>query len=187
MVLDITMPGEDGLALCRHLRETTRIPVILLTAMGEETDRIVGLEVGADDYVAKPFNPRELLARIKAVIRRAQSLPPDREPLPAGIWRFDRWSLDTGKRELVDEAGVVTPLSSGMAGAGDSLVKQYPPATHQFLEVPFIWSGRISAETLTLDIAWRKWRSGVKPLPRCCRKSGTRRRMPARTPAKRGS
>ena len=107
------MPGEDGLALCRSLRETTRIPVILLTAMGEETDRIVGLEVGADDYVAKPFNPRELLARIKAVLRRAQSLPPDREPLPAGTYRFDRWSLDTGKRELVDEAGVVTPLSSG--------------------------------------------------------------------------
>ena len=73
----------------------------------------MGLEVGADDYVAKPFNPRELLARIKAVIRRAHSLPPDREPLPAGTWRFDRWSLDTGRRELVDEAGVVTPLSSG--------------------------------------------------------------------------
>ena len=113
VVLDIMMPGEDGLALCRHLRETTRIPVILLTAMGEETDRIVGLEVGADDYVAKPFNPRELLARVKAVLRRAHSLPPDREPLPAGRYRFDRWSLDTGKRELVDEAGVVTLLSSG--------------------------------------------------------------------------
>ena len=113
VVLDIMMPGEDGLTLCRHLRETTRIPVILLTAMGEETDRIVGLEVGADDYVAKPFNPRELLARIRAVIRRAQSLPPDRESLAAGTYRFDRWSLDTGRRELVDEAGVVTPLSSG--------------------------------------------------------------------------
>ena len=113
VVLDIMMPGEDGLSLCRSLRETTRIPVILLTAMGEETDRIVGLEVGADDYVAKPFNPRELLARIKAVIRRSQSLPPDHEPLPSGTYRFDRWSLDTGKRELVDEEGVVTPISAG--------------------------------------------------------------------------
>ncbi len=113
VVLDVMMPGEDGLSLCRHLRETTRIPVILLTAMGEETDRIVGLEVGADDYVAKPFNPRELLARIKAVIRRAHSLPPDREPVPAGSYRFDRWSLDGRRRELVDESGVVTPLSSG--------------------------------------------------------------------------
>ncbi len=113
VVLDIMMPGEDGLALCRSLRETTRIPVILLTAMGEETDRIVGLEVGADDYVAKPFNPRELLARIRAVIRRARSLPPDHEPLPLGRYLFDRWSLDTAKRELVDNAGVVTPLSAG--------------------------------------------------------------------------
>ena len=76
VVLDIMMPGEDGLDLCRHLRATTRIPVILLTAMAEDTDRIVGLEVGADDYVTKPFNPRELLARIRAVIRRTQSLPP---------------------------------------------------------------------------------------------------------------
>ena len=113
VVLDVMMPGEDGLALCRHLRETTRIPVILLTAMGEETDRIVGLEVGADDYIAKPFNPRELLARIKAVLRRSQSLPPDREPLPSGTYRFDRWSLDAGRRELTDEAGVVTLLSAG--------------------------------------------------------------------------
>ncbi len=113
VVLDIMMPGEDGLQLCRHLRETTRIPVILLTAMAEDTDRIVGLEVGADDYVTKPFNPRELLARIKAVIRRTQSLPPDREPRSAGAYRFDRWSLDTSRRELVDEVGVVTPLSTG--------------------------------------------------------------------------
>ena len=113
VVLDIMMPGEDGLQLCRHLRETTRIPVILLTAMGEETDRIVGLEVGADDYVSKPFNPRELLARIKAVIRRARNLPPDRTPLPAGTYRFDRWSLDVARRELVDTEGVVTPLSHG--------------------------------------------------------------------------
>ena len=113
VVLDIMMPGEDGLELCRYLRATTRIPVILLTAMVEETDRIVGLEVGADDYVTKPFNPRELLARIKAVLRRTHSLPPGREPLSAGTYRFDRWSLDTSGRELVDEAGVVTPLSTG--------------------------------------------------------------------------
>ena len=72
VVLDIMMPGEDGLALCRHLRATSELPVILLTAMAEETDRVIGLEMGADDYVTKPFNPRELLARIKAVLRRDQ-------------------------------------------------------------------------------------------------------------------
>ena len=70
VVLDIMMPGEDGLSLCRHLRETGTTPVILLTAVAEETDRVVGLEMGADDYVTKPFNPRELLARINAVLRR---------------------------------------------------------------------------------------------------------------------
>ncbi len=113
VVLDIMMPGEDGLRLCRHLRETTRIPVILLTAMAEDTDRVVGLEMGADDYVTKPFNPRELLARVKAVIRRTRSLPPDREPGSGTTYRFGRWSLDTGRRELRDEAGVVTPLSTG--------------------------------------------------------------------------
>ncbi|MCU7812179.1 MAG: response regulator, partial [Candidatus Thiodiazotropha sp. (ex Notomyrtea botanica)] len=73
VVLDLMMPGEDGLTLCRNLRAESDIPVIMLTAMGEETDRIVGLEMGADDYLAKPFNPRELLARIKAILRRAGS------------------------------------------------------------------------------------------------------------------
>lgn len=113
VVLDIMMPGEDGLSLCRHLRETTEIPVILLTAMDEETDRIVGLEVGADDYVSKPFNPRELLARIKAVLRRSQSLPPRRDLEPVERVRFAGWEFNRGRRELIDESGVVISLSSG--------------------------------------------------------------------------
>ena len=113
VVLDIMMPGEDGLSLCRHLREATTIPVILLTAMAEETDRVVGLEIGADDYVTKPFNPRELLARIKAVLRRAHSLPPGRDVPASGQIRFDRWTLDLDRREVVDADGVVTPLSTG--------------------------------------------------------------------------
>ena len=71
VVLDVMMPGEDGLSLCRHIRATSEVPVILLTAMSDDTDRIVGLEMGADDYVVKPFNPRELVARIKAVLRRS--------------------------------------------------------------------------------------------------------------------
>nr|WP_304949299.1 response regulator [Verrucomicrobium spinosum] len=75
VVLDIMMPGEDGLALCRHLRAETQIPIIFLTAMAEDADRIVGLELGADDYLVKPFNPRELLARIRAVLRRVGTLP----------------------------------------------------------------------------------------------------------------
>lgn len=113
VVLDVMMPGEDGLSLCRDLRATGGIPVILLTAMAEETDRIIGLEIGADDYLTKPFNPRELLARIKAVLRRAQSLPASREPELGTRLQFDRWTFHVDRRELIDEAGVVTPLSSG--------------------------------------------------------------------------
>jgi two-component system OmpR family response regulator len=112
IVLDIMMPGEDGLSLTRFIRESRDIPVILLTAMGEETDRIVGLEVGADDYVAKPFNPRELLARIKAVLRRATTVPRPREK-GRGRLRFDRWILDLGRRELIDDKNVAVPLSGG--------------------------------------------------------------------------
>lgn len=112
IVLDIMMPGEDGLSLTRAIRENQDIPVILLTAMGEETDRIVGLEVGADDYLPKPFNPRELLARIKAVLRRARTMPRPQAP-SKGLLRFDRWKLDLARRELLDERGVSVALSGG--------------------------------------------------------------------------
>jgi two-component system OmpR family response regulator len=112
VVLDIMMPGEDGLALCRHLRATGELPVILLTAMAEDTDRVIGLEMGADDYVTKPFNPRELLARIKAVLRRTNSLPRGREAIAAEAIRFDRWTLKVAQRELIDHDGVAMPLST---------------------------------------------------------------------------
>ncbi|ABS67665.1 response regulator [Xanthobacter versatilis] len=112
VVLDVMMPGEDGLSLCRFLRSTTDLPVILLTAMAEETDRIVGLEIGADDYVTKPFSPRELLARIKAVLRRVHSLPPQKGHIAAKTVRFDRWRLDVGRRELMAEDDVAVPLST---------------------------------------------------------------------------
>ncbi|HGY5239305.1 TPA: response regulator [Aeromonas salmonicida subsp. pectinolytica] len=112
LVLDLMMPGEDGLTLCRELRAKSCLPIIMLTAMGEETDRIIGLEMGADDYLAKPFNPRELLARIKAVMRRTNVEPqPASETLTRDL-RFDRWLLDINRRELVDEEGVGLSLST---------------------------------------------------------------------------
>ncbi|MGU5771638.1 response regulator [Aeromonas allosaccharophila] len=112
LVLDLMMPGEDGLTLCRELRVKSNLPIIMLTAMGEETDRIIGLEMGADDYLAKPFNPRELLARIKAVMRRTQTeTQPAAETLTRDL-RFDRWLLDVNRRELVDEDGVGLSLST---------------------------------------------------------------------------
>lgn len=113
IVLDLMLPGEDGLTLCRQLRAESSIPVIMLTAKGEEIDRVIGLEMGADDYVAKPFSSRELLARIKAVLRRVQSLPPSQESMETGNFRFAGWKLDTARRELESADGVIVPLSTG--------------------------------------------------------------------------
>ena len=111
VLLDIMMPGEDGISLCRHLTESKDLPVIFLTARGEATDRIVGLEIGADDYVVKPFEPRELVARIRSVLRRAAragGAAPDSEALYA----FEGWLLDPLKRRLTDPEGTVVPISS---------------------------------------------------------------------------
>ena len=97
IISDIMMPGEDGLSLCRYIRSTSNIPVILLTAKAEELDRILGLEVGADDYVVKPFSPRELLARVKAVLRRANSLPPRQTAPETERYSFGDWVLKIGR------------------------------------------------------------------------------------------
>jgi two-component system OmpR family response regulator len=110
VLLDIMMPGEDGLSLCRHLVEAREIPVILLTARGEATDRIVGLEIGADDYVVKPFEPRELVARIRSVLRRSSRGGPP--PADDENYVFDGWRLDTLKRRLTDPDGAVVAISS---------------------------------------------------------------------------
>ena len=112
LVLDIMMPGDDGLTLCRELRAKSQIPIIFLTAMIEDTDRIVGLELGADDYLTKPFNPRELLARIKAVMRRAQSLPPSRAAVQVEKIHFEDKVLDVGRREVAGRDSVAVPLSN---------------------------------------------------------------------------
>jgi two-component system OmpR family response regulator len=111
IVLDLMLPGEDGLEICRDLRIRSNVPVIMLTARGEETDRIVGLEMGADDYLAKPANPRELLARIKSVLRRARSLPENLKPEAVKTLRFAGWTLDVATRNLTAPDGVVVPLS----------------------------------------------------------------------------
>jgi two-component system OmpR family response regulator len=110
VVLDLMLPGEDGLTLCRKLRAESEMPVIMLTARGEETDRIVGLEMGADDYLAKPFSPRELVARIKSVLRRYRSLPLNLRADDARSIAFAGWRLDTTARHLLSPEGVVTPL-----------------------------------------------------------------------------
>jgi two-component system OmpR family response regulator len=113
VVLDLMLPDTDGLTLCRDLRASSAIPVLMLTARGEETDRILGIEMGADDYLVKPFSPRELLARIKSILRRTRALPPNLRPETSRCLSFAGWRLDTATRVLSAPDGVATPLSGG--------------------------------------------------------------------------
>ena len=112
IVLDVMMPGEDGLSVCRRLRAEGGIPILMLTALGDETDRIVGLEVGADDYLPKPFNPRELLARIKAILRRSERAEVTGGSLAGRRLAFDRWVVNTDRRSLTDRDGVEVALTT---------------------------------------------------------------------------
>jgi two-component system OmpR family response regulator len=111
IVLDLNLPGQDGLTLCRALRAKSALPVIILTARDTPIDRILGLEIGADDYLAKPFEPRELLARIRSVLRRTRSLPPNLEPPAAKRMHFGGWTLDLDSRHLINSEGVIVSLS----------------------------------------------------------------------------
>ena len=110
VILDLMLPGDDGLVLCRTLRARSPLPIIMLTARGDDTDRIVGLEMGADDYLPKPFNPRELLARIKSILRRARSAPA--EPGETRRFHFAGWTLDVDARQLIAPDGVLVALGA---------------------------------------------------------------------------
>ena len=136
VLLDIMMPGEDGLSLCRHIAANDGPPVILLTAKSEETDRIVGLEIGADDYVVKPFSPRELVARIKVVLRRISSGTPRPERMGES-YHFAGWTLNTAEQALHDPQGILVPLSSG---------------EHRMLEVLVARAGQILTRDQLLDL-----------------------------------
>lgn len=115
IVLDVMLPGEDGISLCRDLRRVSQIPIVMLTAAGDETDRIVGLEVGADDYLVKPFSPRELLARVRAILRRVHGGPAETPAVAPKSRRFHfaGWMLDEGARELRGRDNLLVHLSSG--------------------------------------------------------------------------
>src|SRR3954454_24102458 len=113
VVLDLMLPGESGLDLARWLRSQGDTPLVMLTAMGEETDRIIGLELGADDYVPKPFNPRELLARIRAVLRRSGDNPRPHSEHSLRGWTFSGWTLEPARRRLLNPEGVEVALTGG--------------------------------------------------------------------------
>ena len=113
VVLDLMLPGEGGLDFARWLRGESDVPLVMLTALGEENDRIIGLELGADDYLAKPFNPRELLARMRAVLRRTGETPEPSHPSGGKMLQFAGWTLEAARRRLLDPEGTEVPLTGG--------------------------------------------------------------------------
>jgi two-component system OmpR family response regulator len=113
LILDIMLPKEDGLSLCRRVRSAGNLPIIMLTARGSEIDRVVGLEMGADDYLSKPFSTHELLARVRAVLRRARSYAPTRPDGPRAVLTFSGWQLDPARRRLNSPDGMRVALTSG--------------------------------------------------------------------------
>jgi two-component system, OmpR family, response regulator len=113
LILDLMLPKEDGLSLCRRVRAGSNVPIIMLTARGSEVDRVVGLEIGADDYLTKPFGTHELLARIRALLRRAQSVARTPQERQRSVLRFAGWSVDLGTRRLIAADGAHVPLTSG--------------------------------------------------------------------------
>lgn len=170
VVLDIMLPGTDGISLCRELRQTSDLPIIMLSAAGDESDRVVGLEVGADDYLAKPFSPRELLARIKALIRRASGPVAENRQrsrlarLP--MLAFGDWALDQNKRVLVDSNAVSIALS---AAEYDLLLAflEHPGRTLTRDQLLDITRGRqANAFDRTIDVQVARLRKKLKEDPK---------------------
>lgn len=145
VILDLMLPGTNGFELCKELRRTSSLPVIMLSARGAETDRVVGLEIGADDYIAKPFGARELVARVNAVLRRSGAAANSLETGKGSLMVFEGWTLDTRRRELQNPAGVVIDLSTGEY---DMLLS--------FLEAP----QRVLTRDQLMDVAKHKMANG---------------------------
>ena len=159
VVLDLNLPGDDGLTLCRNLRAHSTTPVIMLTARAEPIDRVLGLEMGADDYLAKPFEPRELLARIRNVLRRTEALPANLEPSPLKRARFGHWLFDLEQRHLVATDGRVVMLS----GAEFRLLKVFVEHPHRVLsreQLVTLSSGKpFDAQERAIDLQVSRLRS----------------------------
>ncbi|MBB3234889.1 two-component system OmpR family response regulator [Phyllobacterium endophyticum] len=122
LILDVMLPGKSGMEICRDIRKHSRIPIIMLTAVTETTDRVVGLEMGADDYVSKPFDPRELLARIRAVLRRLDTSSAERRLEPS-VYHFAGWTMDCSRRRLVSPDAVRVELTTAEFNLLETLVK----------------------------------------------------------------
>lgn len=137
VILDVMLPGEDGFAICRRLRARTQLPIVIVSARSHETDRVVGLELGADDYVVKPFGPRELVARVRAVLRRAPGIRDLPDSDRAETFAFEGWRLDARRRRLTDAAGAQILLTD---------------AEFDLLRVMCARPGRVLSRDLLLDL-----------------------------------
>lgn len=160
LILDVMLPGDDGLSLCRSVRAASGLPIVMLTAMGEDTDRIVGLEMGADDYLAKPFNPRELLARIKAILRRSGA---GAETRTDKRLKFEGWTLDLARRELTAPDRRLVDLTGGEF---DLLVAfaEHPQRTLSRDQLLDLTRGRSSAPfDRSIDIQVSRLRQKIEP------------------------
>ncbi len=156
IVLDIMMPEPDGLEVCRELRKTSNVPIILLTARDDDIDRIVGLELGADDYITKPFNPRELVARVKAVLRRASQEAPSQAVLEAGNLR-----LDTASREVTVRGKAVT-LRAKEFDLLTAFLRHQGVVLDRERLLQLVWGADYFGDTRTIDVhvAWLREKLG---------------------------
>lgn len=149
-VVDVMLPGEDGLSLCRWLRERSQVPIIILSAIKGDTERIIGLELGADDYLEKPFNPRELLARMNALLRRTKGQP--ERKAPTGQIRFSGWGLDYTRQKLHSPAGLLVPLSSTEYRLITALVSALPEPLSREVIAREIFGVELGPEDRRVDI-----------------------------------
>ncbi|MEO0982840.1 MAG: response regulator [Pseudomonadota bacterium] len=166
IVLDLMMEGEDGLSFCRRLRARSDVPIIMLTALAEDVDRIVGLEVGADDYMPKPFNPRELIARIKSVLRRSLTATPALSPTQPAAFAFGPYQLSAGEMSLTHEAGRVLHLTSGEFALLAALVQHAPQVLSRDRLLDLSRGAVANPFDRSIDSQISRLRSKIEPNPR---------------------
>ncbi|HAX81708.1 MAG TPA: DNA-binding response regulator [Actinobacteria bacterium] len=160
VLLDVGLPGMDGIEVCRRIRAVSDVPVIMLTARAEEVDKIVGLEVGADDYVTKPFSPREVMARVKAVLRRAEEAP--RVP---SVIAASGWEVDSGRREVRSPAGAVVRPTAREFDLLWYLAENRGLVLSRTQILEAVWGFDYLGETRTVDVHVRQLRKKLDGIP----------------------
>jgi two-component system, OmpR family, response regulator len=170
IVLDLMLPGADGLTLCRALRERTHLPIVMLTARGALLDRVLGLEMGADDYLPKPFDPRELLARITVVLRRTRhQMPHEHEPESPIAMRFANWVLDTRQQQLIGPDGTVVMLPQSDYRVLRALAQNPHRTLSRDYLVEHVFGKERSAQDRAIDVCVSRLRQHLQDDPRAGR------------------